>query len=239
MRTHEYLSIEQAETDRTWMFDISFLMSNWSCIYGAGCKGVMEEDATDLQHGCCSHGAHFISEEDIQKVERAKAKLEPRHWQFAAEADRLGWLDPTQTPGVGHTRLNDGACIFLNRPGFAGGMGCALHNAALEAHERPMDWKPLVCWQLPLRMTETVDSKNHSTVTLREWKRRDWGNGGPAFHWWCTDAPQAFVGKEPVYRYLKDELIEMIGPTLYAHLAQVLDDRRSRKVVVLHPAVRG
>ena len=31
------------------------------------------------------------------------------------------------------TRVVDGACIFLNRPGFAGGAGCALHLAAADA----------------------------------------------------------------------------------------------------------
>ena len=51
-----------------------------------------------------------------------------------------------------HTRVVDGACIFLNRPGFAGGEGCALHIAALACDESPTEWKPSVCWQLPLRV---------------------------------------------------------------------------------------
>jgi hypothetical protein len=59
--------------------------------------------------------------------------------------------------------------IFLNRPDFEGGPGCALHVAALEAGERPMDWKPDVCWQLPLRLQEHTDEHGHVTSTLREW----------------------------------------------------------------------
>ena len=44
------------------------------------------------------------------------------------------------------TLVVDDACVFLNRPDFPGGPGCALHRAALDAGERPMDWKPNVCW---------------------------------------------------------------------------------------------
>jgi hypothetical protein len=239
MKQAEYLSFEDPEQDRTWLFDTTFLLSPWSCIFGAGCKGVLKEDASALQHGCCSHGAHFVTEADIEKVELAKQRLTPEQWQFAAVAGRLGWLDPAQTTGVGHTRVHEGACIFLNRPGFAGGAGCALHNAAVQQGDRPMDWKPLVCWQLPLRLTETTDGKGHSTVTLREWKRRDWGAGGADFHWWCTESPEAFVGKEPVYKYLKDEITETIGVAMYARLAAALVQRRNSKpVVMLHPALQ-
>ena len=87
------------------------------------------------------------------------------------------------------TRLVDDACIFLNRPGSPQGAGCALHVAALEAGERPLDWKPNVCWQLPLRLEHSTDENGHVTSRLRDWKRRDWGDGGHEFHWWCTEAP--------------------------------------------------
>jgi hypothetical protein len=237
MKMNEYLSFEDPDSDRTWLFDITFLLSSWSCIYGSGCKGVLSGDATEMQQGCCSYGAHFISEDDITKVETAMARLEPRHWQFAAEAKRIGWLDPQNTSGLAHTRLHEDACIFLNRPGFEGGIGCALHNAAVEAGERPMDWKPTVCWQVPLRLSEAADSRGHSTVTLREWKRRDWGDGGSDFHWWCTDSHEAFVGANPVYVYLKDEITELIGERVYSMLAADLDERRNR-VHLPHPAVR-
>ena len=38
------------------------------CIYGAGCKGVLDGDATELAQGCCSYGAHFIDDDDVQTV---------------------------------------------------------------------------------------------------------------------------------------------------------------------------
>ena len=49
------------------------------------------------------------------------------------------------------TRLVDGACVFLNRPGFPGGTGCALHRMALREGLHPLLTKPDVCWQLPVR----------------------------------------------------------------------------------------
>ena len=113
------------------------------------------------------------------------------------------------------TRQIDDACCFLNRPDFEGGAGCALHTAALDAGERPMDWKPDVCWQLPLRLLSETDQNGHVTNTLREWKRRDWGEGGEDFHWWCTDAPDAFVGHRAVYEEMRDEIVELVGQEAY------------------------
>ncbi len=60
-----------------------------------------------------------------------------------------------------------------------------------------MDWKPLVCWQVPIRLEHSTDESGHVTSRLREWKRRDWGEGGSEFGWWCTEEPDAFVGSEP------------------------------------------
>ncbi len=69
------------------------------------------------------------------------------------------------------------------------------------------------------------------TSTVREWKRRDWGEGGFEFHWWCTDSPDAFVAKEPVYITLADELVETVGEDVYKALVEHLDERRRRKTL--------
>jgi hypothetical protein len=232
---HEWISFEDPEEDRTWVFDVTFLMSSWTCIYGHGCQGVLTGPAPHLAQGCCSYGAHFIDANDIAAVEAAATRLTKRQWQFKNRA-RKGFVT-TAKDGTKTTRIVEGACIFLNRPGFAGGPGCALHVGALEAGERPLDWKPDVCWQLPLRLEEKTDDHGHVTSFLREWKRRDWGAGGHEFHWWCTDAPDAFVGRKPVYRYLRDEIVEMVGEPVYALLVAELK-QHDRKTVLPHPAVR-
>ena len=35
---HEWVSFEDPEEDRTWVFDVTFLLSAWSCIYGTGAR---------------------------------------------------------------------------------------------------------------------------------------------------------------------------------------------------------
>ncbi len=233
--THEWISFDDPGESRTWMIDATFMRSNWSCIYGAGCQGVLDADASEMAQGCCSYGAHFVDDDDVQTVVRAVVRLSAEDWQFHKKARRSGFLDAGDD-GATVTRLVDDACIFLNRPGFEGGPGCALHRAALRAGERPMDWKPNVCWQLPLRLDHQTDDQGHVTSTLREWKRRDWGPGGQEFHWWCTESPDAFVGGAPVFEYLRDEIVGMVGQDVYDRMVPLLT--RPRWTPLPHPAVR-
>ena len=44
------------------MFDVTFLLSRWTCIFGDGCQGVLTGPAPELVQGCCSYGAHFTDE---------------------------------------------------------------------------------------------------------------------------------------------------------------------------------
>jgi hypothetical protein len=232
--THEWISFEDDTHRRTWVFDATFLRSSWNCIYGDGCKGVYDDDAAHLAEGCCSFGAHFIDEADVQTVVESSARLKKRHWQFKKQGMRDGILG--EEDGVTTTRVVDGACIFLNRPGFDGGVGCAFHHAAAESGERKMDLQPDVCWQLPLRLVEDTDEHGYVTSTLREWKRRDWGPGGDEFHWWCTETDEAFAGRVPVYQYLRDEIAEMIGEHVYGQMVELLE--RPKWTPLPHPAVR-
>jgi hypothetical protein len=239
---HEWVSFDDPDEDRTWVLDITFLTSNWACIFGAGCQGVLTGPAPELEQGCCSYGAHFTGPDDIAATTAYAERLTDTQWQFAETSRRKGGPLRKNKEGETVTRLVDGACIFLNRPEFAGGAGCALHRAALEVGERPLDWKPDVCWQLPLRLTEEADAHGHLTSTLREWKRRDWGAGGAEFHWWCTAEADAFVGAEPVYAYLRDEVVELIGEAAYRLLVDHLEERAARaggqEVFLPHPALR-
>ena len=235
---HEWISFEDPHEQRRWVFDVTFLLSNWTCIYGAGCQGVLTGPTPELEQGCCSYGAHFVDDADRRSVERAAKKLTPEQWQFAKEGRRRG-ITAKQPDGSFRSRLVQDACIFLNRPGFPGGAGCALHRAALERGERPIDLKPDVCWQLPLRRRDAdADDDGWVTSTIEEWARRHWGAGGDDFHWWCTDAPDAFVGREPVYRGMHDELVELVGQEVYDLLASYLDERSGRSVPLPHPALK-
>jgi hypothetical protein len=234
---HEWVSFEDPDEDRTWVFDITFLTSAWTCIYGRGCQGVLTGPAPELEQGCCSYGAHFVDEEDEATTLAYAARLTSDQWQLRDVAIRKGGATKRDRAGTIKTRLVDGACIFLNRPGFAGGIGCALHRGALDAQERPLDWKPDVCWQLPLRLEDHTDDDGHVTSTLREWKRRDWGEGGFEFHWWCTDDDLAFVDREPVYVTLEAEIVEMIGCKAYDVFVEHMASR-VRSQYLPHPALK-
>ena len=137
--------------------------------------------------------------------------------QWAIDADDV-FSDDTRT----NTKVVDGACIFLNRPGFAGGEGCALHLAALHAGESPINWKPSVCWQLPIKVDWDLQADGTEIATLRGWERRDWGDDGDSMHWCCTEGPEAYVGDQTVVHSLADELIAVIGEPVYVELRRRL-----------------
>jgi hypothetical protein len=237
-QVHEYVSFNDPDEDRTWVFDLTFLMSPWTCIFGRGCQGVLTEDATALNQGCCSYGAHFTDKADRKNVEKHAERLTDAQWQFA-EIGRKKGISKKSEDGVHISRIVDGACIFLNRPGFAGGAGCALHNAASQAGESYITWKPEVCWQLPLHRDDHTDEAGHVTSTIREWKRRDWSEGGMEFHWWCTEAPEAFVGKATVWSSMEGELRTMAGDAVFELLSGYLRSRPKANVTFLpHPTVK-
>jgi hypothetical protein len=224
----------------TWMFDATFLASNWTCIFGRGCRGVLDEDATELGHGCCSFGAHMADKADRKRVRSALRRLPAELWQHRDAVDRPEDALHKDEDGTWVTRVHDGACVLLNRPGFGAGSGCALHLAALLANERPLDWKPEVCWQVPIRFEYHDDEVGHTTHVLREWKRRDWGEGGAEFHWWCTDAPDAFVGHEAVVDALRDDIVELVGAEVYERLRSEMgaDEPGVTTTWLPHPASR-
>jgi hypothetical protein len=234
---HEWVSFEDPTERRVWRFDVTFLLSNWRCIYGCGCQGVLTAPAPQLAQGCCSYGANFTGPEDEQRVKAAAKTLTGEQWQWR-EAGLRGGVSRRAPGQVAVTRIVQGACIFLNRPGFPGGPGCALHRAALERGVHPMQLKPDVCWQLPLRREDTVNADGSVTSTVGQWERAHWGAGGGEFAWWCTEAPEAFTSHQPVWRQMRDELVAMIGDDVYALLVPYLEAREAARSALPHPAQR-
>jgi hypothetical protein len=202
----------------TWRFDLSFLRSRWTCIWGRGCLGILDKPAPELGQGCCSVGAELDGDDEVHLVSALASLLEPGRFQYHAEAGAGGVFS---SPECTATRVVDGACIFLNRPGFAGGPGCALHLAANDAGERPQDWKPSVCWQLPLKVDwrPADDAGTGAEVaTVRPWSRSDWGDEGAAMAWCCTEGDRAYVGERPVIESLAEELEGVVGTEVFVEL---------------------
>ncbi len=99
-----------------------------------------------------------------------------------------------------------------------------------------MKTKPAVCWQLPVHAEEREDEDGSVTVVLSEFTRAGWGEGGEDFAWWCTEAPEAFTAREPVYKTLEAELRATLGDDVYSDLAKYLDERmRTDAPMLVHP----
>jgi hypothetical protein len=216
----------------TWRFERQFLTSNWTCLFGRGCKGILDHPAEELQQGCCSLGAHFgdgePGREEARRISAYAALLDPERWQYhdAAQSEPgvFGDLDRA------HTRVVDGACIFLNRPGFGGGVGCALHLAAVDSGESPTEWKPSVCWQLPLRVDWAPIDDEREAATVRRWTRRDWTDIADSMAWCCTERSEggeAYVGDEHVVDSMRDELTVLAGEEVWIELRRRLDDQET------------
>lgn len=213
-----------------WEFDLTFLLSNYRCIWGRGCPDTSREHTA---RGCCIEGVEIYQgagdsggREDLAKIRRRIAQLTDEDWQNRREALRRSGRDPWGKarfkPGSVHTRVHRGACIFHNRPDHPGGAGCAFHRAALRRGEDPLDWKPEICWQVPL----FFDIDDHTkTTTVRSSRTADWGGDG-SIAWWCTEHPDAFGDDQPVYVTMAAELRRVCGAAIYDELAAYCDERQ-------------
>ncbi|MBA8948135.1 hypothetical protein ACWDY7_33880 [Streptomyces calvus] len=229
---------DPADDEQVFRCDLTWLTSRWNCIFGSGCQGIQAGRADD---GCCTLGAHFSDEDDEKRVAEHVARLTPDIWQHHAEGTRNGWISEDED-GDRQTRPFQGSCIFQNRPGFAGGMGCSLHILALMEGREPLETKPDVCWQLPVRRTydwiDRPDDTRVLQVSIGEYDRRGWGPGGHDLHWWCTSATSAHGAGEPVYVSYRAELTELMGKAGYDRLVELCEQRLAAQLPMLapHPA---
>ncbi|WP_203337183.1 hypothetical protein [Nocardioides limicola] len=235
--------VDPDDASQVFRCDLTWLTSNFTCIFGQGCHGIYKSSPDT---GCCTLGAHFSGKKDEKRVAVEVARLTPELWQFhpGRAVKRKDWVE-LDDEGERKTRTHevDGqqACVFANRPGFAGGAGCALHALALSKGMEPLETKPDVCWQLPIRRTfrvvEGPDGSQHTEISIGEYDRPGWGAGGHDLDWYCSSNTEAHVAVEPVYVTNRPELIALMGAKAYDVLAQMCEAHlRSRSQLALHPA---
>jgi hypothetical protein len=230
--------VEFADPDndeQVFRCDLTWLTSRWTCIFGNGCKGIYADQPVGV--GCCTLGAHFSDKDDEKRVKKFVKELTPETWQHY---EPKNWVELDED-GDRKTRVVDGACVFANRPGFAGGEGCALHALALRTGRHFIETKPDVCWQLPIRRTydhvKRQDDTEVLVVNIAEYDRRGWGPGGHDLDWYCSGNTEAHVATEPVYVSSRAELVELMGEPAYEELARLCDKHlASRSLLALHPA---
>jgi hypothetical protein len=228
--------VDPADDSQVIRADLTWLLSSWTCIFGNGCHGVIEGQA---EQGCCAHGAYFSEPEDEERVDAFVSRLTKEHWEHADLGRKGAWAIDDELDGepARKTAVVDGACIFHNRADFPGGGGCSLHGLALREGLHPLETKPDVCWQLPIRRSqEVVERADEVTVTVTsigEFDRRGWGPGGEDLHWWCTSSPEAHIGADPVVITYGPELVALIGQPAYDELVRLCATRTG---LPLHPA---
>ena len=212
------------DADQLFRCDLTWLTSRWNCIFGRGCQGI---DETMPDSGCCTLGAHFADKDDEKRTVKYADKLTADTWQFYDVAQRKG-IVTKDDEGERKTRVVEGACIFLNRPGFAGGEGCALHLLAGRLGKDYQRTKPDVCWQLPVRRAydhrEYTDGTKQLVVSIGEYDRRGWGPGGHDLNWYCSGNTDAV---EPVYISERATLVELMGKNAYAVLVTHCEAREA------------
>lgn len=217
--------VDPADPAQVFRCDLTWLTSRWTCIFGRGCHGI---DAAKPDLGCCVLGAHYSDKADEKRAKKYAEQLTDDIWQFA-ETGRKKGISEKDEEGARKTRVVQGACIFQNRPGFEGGEGCAFHHLAARIGKEPLELKPDVCWQLPVRRTfehvERPDGTQILLVSIGEYDRRGWGAGGHDLDWYCSGSPEAHVAVEPVYVTERSTLIALMGQAGYDVLLEHCEAR--------------
>src|SRR5882757_9124429 len=95
---------DPADPDQVFRADLTWLTSRWTCIFGAGCGGIVAGRAAD---GCCTLGAHFADKADEKRVRKAAMEMSATEWQHRA-AGRNGIVGH-DAEGARQTRVVDGA----------------------------------------------------------------------------------------------------------------------------------
>ena len=227
---------DPADSDQAFRCDLTWLTSSWECIFGNGCQGIYADQPDGV--GCCTLGAHFSDKDDEKRVKRFVKELTPETWQHY---DPKNWTEKDEE-GARKTRVVDGACIFANRPDFAGGAG--LRAARAGAADRPA--LPRDQARRVLAAADPPDVRQHRAArrqracwssSIAEYDRRGWGPGGHDLDWYCSGNTEAHVGKEPVYVSMQAELTELMGQKGYDELSRLCHEHlTSRRRFALHPA---
>jgi hypothetical protein len=236
--------VNPADESEVLRCDLTWLTSSYMCIFGQGCQGIYA-DAPDV--GCCTLGAHFADKDDEKRVAEFVDMLDDELWQQKPKGRtvrRKDWVE-LDDDGERKTRTTtvDGqqACVFHNRNDFHLGAGCALHALAYVIERNPVETKPDVCWQLPIRRTfrevTRQDGSTYTEVSIGEYDRRGWGPGGHDLDWYCSGNTEAHVAPEPVFVTHEAELVALMGRPAYVELVRHCEAHvRSRSALALHPA---
>lgn len=172
-------------------------------------------------------GAHFTDDEDVARVQAVVDELTPKEWEKRPKArpgeDTLPlerWTEMDED--ARKTKVKKGACIFLNSPGFAGGrrLCAAQQGGAHRSCTTHDEARCVLAMADPSLLSQRQASRRHVLPGDHDHRVRPprVGCGGHDLDWYCSADPQAHIGKEPVFRSNRGELIALMGEEAYAEL---------------------
>lgn len=219
--------------NRRYRVNVSFMMSNWHCIFGQGCPGVLISSAND-DAGCCQIGVH-LERKEIAKLSELVRQMGPEDVDNYEDIQRNGWKYKVKDEGerdsgyTYHTRVVEGACVLANRAGGkTGKVGCSLHAFALKTGQDPNDTKPNICWQVPIGVVLSTDEEEEEEVIeIGPTTGKRWGSNDPNAvgfpGWFCTETPEAFSSDEILYRREESSLRRQMGNDAYDEMCRLLE----------------
>jgi len=116
---------------------------------GSRLPGDRPRTAEHLGLGCCFHRRRSGDEDEPGMISALAATLSPVRFEHHAEAGDGGiFSDGART----HTRVVDGGLHLPEPPGIRRRRGLRPAPCRIDWGESPVDWKPSVCWQLPIKV---------------------------------------------------------------------------------------
>jgi hypothetical protein len=215
-----------------------------------------DSEHTNPDIGCCSIGFVVNDAEEVGFVDGKIAQLTDEDWdveqrELLQHHFNGRWFTLMDDEDEGGQYANSvtnpeeanpvgGGCIFANRSngsvGSTGKTGCAFHHLADRLGVHYSMTKPHVCWQAPIKSDweEADDEDGYPTFYVTPWDADGWGasdddNDGTHdswMQWWCMDTPDAFVGKNPLYQGMENELRLIMGDAAYEKMVTILKDRK-------------
>lgn len=234
-----------------WRVHVTFLLSNWTCIYGRGCAGIFGSGSATYQPdiACCYIGAHINSREEMARLDAIVAQLTEDDLgpKGLAYIRRHGWRkvfdDSVKEDDPDYvnvkTKVRDGGCVMAKRTGDGDEKtGCAfVHYGNRTNQPDHISVMPDTCWRVPLMLSWEREPFTGREVRVIHpvdgdvWGDEDIPEDRHAWmHWWCTDTPDAYVGNTLVYRTMELELRRMMGDQSFELMAKYLDGRKPESV---------
>ncbi len=161
---------EDPDEQRTWVFDATFLRSNRSCIYGDGCKGVLDARRADARPGLLQLRRPLRRRRRrADRGERVRAARAAAHGSSTPRRKK-GFLRPGDARRRRHGADHDaGRRRRLHLPQPTRASRAAPGARCTSPRSRPasdrIDWKPNVCWQVPIRLEHHTDDNGYVTST--------------------------------------------------------------------------